>query len=73
MQEEQGMEIHVIGIDMSSAFDTIHREKIMTIASKFLEEDELRILRVTERYYSRSENQRCENNTIRIQYWISTR
>ena len=40
------MEIHVIGIDMSSAFDTINRDKIMTIASDFLEEDELRILRV---------------------------
>ena len=46
VQEEQNMEIHVIGIDMSSAFDTIHRDKILEIASKFLKEDELRILRV---------------------------
>lgn len=44
--QEQDLEIYVIGIDMSSAFDTIYRHKIMEIAQTFMQEDELRILRI---------------------------
>ena len=43
--QEQEIEVHVVGIDMSSAFDTIHRHKILEIAQDIMEEDELRILR----------------------------
>ena len=47
LAEVQEQEIvHVIGIDMSSAFDTIHRDKIIEIASKIFDEDEVRILRI---------------------------
>ena len=44
--QEQEIVVHVIGIDMSSAFDTIHRDKIIEIGSKIFDEDEVRILRV---------------------------
>ncbi len=36
--------IYVTGIDMSAAFDTIHRNKMIEIAEQFLKEDEVRIL-----------------------------
>ena len=38
-------QIYITGIDMSSAFDTIKREKLLEILSSFLENDELRIIR----------------------------
>ena len=44
--QEINIEIFVIGIDMSSAFDTIYRDKIIDIAQEFMNNDELRILRV---------------------------
>ena len=34
---------YIIGIDMSSAFDTIRRQKLLEILSTFVNEDELRI------------------------------
>ena len=39
-------QIYITGIDMSSAFDTIKREKLLEILSSFLENDELRIIRL---------------------------
>ena len=36
--------IHITGIDMSSAFDTIKRDLLMDILGRFLEEDELRLI-----------------------------
>ena len=36
--------IYVTGIDMSSAFDTIRRKKLIEIVKTFLDEDEVRIL-----------------------------
>ena len=37
---------YIVGIDMSSAFDTIRREKLLDILATFLDEDELRISRL---------------------------
>ena len=37
--------IYVTGIDMSSAFDTIKREKLIEIINTFLDEDDTRIIR----------------------------
>ena len=37
---------YIIGIDMSSAFDMIRRQKLLEILSTFVNEDELRIARV---------------------------
>ena len=37
---------YIIGIDMSSAFDTIRRQKLLETLSTFVNEDELRIARV---------------------------
>ena len=39
------MKIHIVGIDMSSAFDTIHRNKLIEIIETFMGEDEVRIIR----------------------------
>ena len=39
------MKIHVVGIDMSSAFDTIYRDKLISIAESFMDEDDVRIIR----------------------------
>ena len=44
--QEYNITIYVTGIDMSSAFDTIHRYKVLEIAEKILDEDGLRILRI---------------------------
>ena len=44
--QEQDISIHITGIDMSSAFDTIYRDVVIKIAEKILDEDEVRILRV---------------------------
>lgn len=44
--QEQDIEIFVTGIDMSSAFDTIYRDKVLEIAEEVMEEDEVRILRI---------------------------
>ena len=38
--------IYITGIDMSSAFDTIKREKLIQIYSSFLNADELRMMRL---------------------------
>ena len=38
--------IYVTGIDMSSAFDTIKRSNLLEILRKFLDEDEMRIIRI---------------------------
>ena len=44
--QEYEMTIYVTGIDMSSAFDTIHRDELLNIAEKILDEDGARILRI---------------------------
>ena len=44
--QEQDIRIYITGIDMSSAFDTIHRDKLINIAEEFLDEDDIRIMRV---------------------------
>ena len=42
--QAQDISIFITGIDMSSAFDTIHRDELFKIVEKILDEDELRIL-----------------------------
>ena len=44
--QECDMTIYITGIDMSSAFDTIHRDELLNISEQFLDEDGLRILRL---------------------------
>ena len=44
--QEYDITIYVTGIDMSSAFDTINRNKLMEIAERILDEDSQRMLRV---------------------------
>ena len=43
--QEYKLKINVIGIDMSSAFDTINRQKLMEILDNILGKDEVRIIR----------------------------
>ena len=43
VQEYEGLTVHVTGIDMSSAFDTIHRQKLIEIAEQILDKDGVRI------------------------------
>ena len=43
--QEIDIKIYIIGIDMSSAFDTIDRQKLVDICEAFLDEDEARIIR----------------------------
>ena len=43
--QEVQIKIYIIGIDMSSAFDTIDRSKLVQIVESFLDEDEARIVR----------------------------
>ena len=42
--QKEDIQIYSTGIDMSSAFDTIHRDRIISIAQSILQEDEIRIL-----------------------------
>ena len=42
----QDITVYVTGIDMSSVFDTIHRDKVIEIAEEILDEDEIRVLRI---------------------------
>ena len=44
--QEYEITIYVTGIDMSSAFDTIHRQRVLEIAERILDEDGARILRI---------------------------
>ena len=46
VQKYQGTEVFITGIDMSSAFDTIHRHKLIDEIAQFKEEDELRMCRL---------------------------
>ena len=41
--QTENITIYVTGIDMSSAFDTIRRKKLIEILETFLDEDEVRI------------------------------
>ena len=43
--QELKIRIYVIGIDMSSAFDTIDRNKLLQIIETFLSEDDVRMIR----------------------------
>ena len=45
-QKYQNTKVYITGIDMSSAFDTIHREKLLNQLSNFIDEDELRMCRL---------------------------
>ena len=38
--------MYITGIDMSAAFDTIHRHTLLNELSNFIEEDELRMARL---------------------------
>ena len=44
--QKEELEVFSTGIDMSSAFDTIHRDKVINICQQILNEDEIRILRL---------------------------
>jgi len=37
--------INILGIDMSRAFDTIHRDRLLTVIGQFLQEDDVRLIR----------------------------
>ena len=56
VQLYQDLEVYITGIDMSSAFDTINRQKLMNELSTFIDEDECRIIRTL-----------LSNTTINIQ------
>ena len=43
--QEIEIKVYIVGIDMSSAFDTIDRQKLVDIVESFLDEDEARIIR----------------------------
>ena len=43
--QEIEIKIYIVGIDMSSAFDTIDRNKLVQILETFLDEDEVRMVR----------------------------
>ena len=43
-------------LDMSNAFDTVHRVKLFTIVRAFLEDDELHIQSSNRKCYTESEN-----------------
>ena len=43
--QEAEIKIFIIGIDMSSAFDTIDRSKLIAIIESFLDDDEVRMIR----------------------------
>ena len=40
MQLYQDLEVYITGIDISSAFDTINRQKLINELNKFLDESE---------------------------------
>ena len=44
--QEENITIYMTGIDMSSAFDTISRNKLLEITNEILDDDEMRILRI---------------------------
>ena len=46
VQKYQELEVYITGMDMSSAFDTIHRHKLLEELEKFQEEDEIRMIRL---------------------------
>ena len=56
VQLYQDLEVYITGIDMSSAFNTINRQKLMNELNTFLDEDECRIIRTL-----------LSNTTINIQ------
>lgn len=42
----QNMDVQIMGVDMSSAFDTIEREELMQALELILKEDEIRMCRL---------------------------
>ena len=46
IQQYKDLEIQVTSIDMSAAFDTINRQKLISILEAFIIDDELRMIRV---------------------------
>ena len=61
--QEQDVRIYITGIDMSSAFDIIHRDKLINIAEEFLDEDDIRIMQVL---LSESKSNSTELNRIHL-------
>ena len=45
VQLYQDLEVYITGIDMSSAFDTINRQKLMNELNTSLDEDKCRIIK----------------------------
>ena len=56
VQMFRDIKVYITGIDMSSAFDTINRSKLMAAMEEFISEDEYRMVRLL-----------LSNTTIRIQ------
>ena len=46
MTQRFNTSIHILGIDMSKAFDTVRRDVLMRILESFLQESELRMIRI---------------------------
>ena len=44
--QEYDLTVYATGIDMSSAFDTIHRDELLRVAEGIMDEDGMRILRI---------------------------
>ena len=44
VQLYQNLEVYITGIDMSSAFQALNRQKLMNKLNTFLDEDECRII-----------------------------
>ena len=57
VQLYQNLEVYITGIDMSSAFQTLNRQKLMNKLNTFLDEDECRIIMIL-----------LSNTTINMQF-----
>ena len=57
VQLYQNLEVYIAGIDMSSAFQTLNRQKLMNKLNTFLDEDECRIIMIL-----------LSNTTINMQF-----
>ena len=57
VQLYQNLEVYITGIDMSSAFQTLNRQKLMNKLNTFLDEDKCRIIMTL-----------LSNTTINVQF-----